>query len=144
MRRLAGLLAVFMSALAPASGAAEAPRFPMMGTAASFRFSGEPAAVAAAERAAMTECELIRDRCGLFDPQSELSRLNASAAQVPFVCSETLYAVLKEARRAWIESEGAFDISAKPLMDLWGFYRKRAAEPTAAEIAAALRLVGME
>ena len=138
-----GFAALWVTAALPAI-AAEEPRFPIMGTTASFRLIGEPAAVAAADRAARREFERISECCNLHDPRSELSLLNASAAKTPFVCSETLYAVLREARRAWVESEGAFDITAKPLMDLWGFYRKRAAEPEPSEISAALRLVGLE
>ena len=138
-----GLAAIWGTAAISAI-AADAPRFPIMGTTASFRFSGNAAAVAAAERAAHREFDRISECCNLHDPKSELSRLNASAAKAPFACSETLYAVLREARRAWVESEGAFDITAKPLMDLWGFYRKRAAEPSPAEIAAALASVGLE
>lgn len=137
-----GLAVLLLAAFS--AGAAESSRFPIMGTTASFRFSGEPAAVAAAERAARREFEVISACCDLHDPRSELSRLNAEAASAPFVCSETLYAVLAEARRAWVESEGAFDISAKPLMDLWGFYRKHGAAPSPSEIAAVLPLVGLE
>ena len=96
-RRLAAFL---LAASTFSAGAAEAPRFPVMGTTASFRFSGETAAVAAAERAARREFELIAECCNLHDPKSELSRINASAAAAPFVCSETLYAVLSTDRKA--------------------------------------------
>lgn len=118
--------------------------FAIMGTRGVFRFGGAPATVARAEDEAMFALERVQICCNLYDQTSELARLNRTAAQKPFVCSPLLYDILREARRAWRESGGAFDITAKPLLDLWGFYRKRAALPEAAEIAAALSRVGLD
>jgi thiamine biosynthesis lipoprotein len=98
------------------------------------------AAFAAVER----EFDRVAKACNLYDPESELSRLNRTADREPFVCSPLLWAVLTEARRANAASSGAFDISVKPLMDLWGFYRKRQKIPSPEELAAALNRVGME
>lgn len=91
------------------------------------------------------ECIKTARLADLYDISSELSRLNRSAAKSPFRCSETLYQLLKESRKAWFLSEGAFDISTKPLMNLWGFYRKRDGKmPSAEEIAKVLQVVGLD
>lgn len=83
--------------------------------------------------------------CNLRDPASELARLNASAASAPFVCSPELWLLLMESRRAWRMTEGAFDVTVKPLMDLWGFYRKRGnALPSPAEREKVRKTVGFE
>lgn len=53
-------------------------------------------------------------------------------------------ALLLESRKAYAFSDGAFDITSKPLMDLWGFYQKRGGSlPTELEIAEAQSRVGL-
>lgn len=78
-----------------------------------------------------------------FDPASELARLNAAAAREAVVCSPRLWDVLQEARRAYLETAGAFDVTVGPLMAVWGFHRKRDTLPAAADIQAALARVGL-
>ncbi len=120
-------------------------RFRVMGTIAGFTFFGSPADNEEAARAARAAFEEVVRIANLYNPQSELSRLNRDAFDHPFPCSPQLWLLLEEARQAWEFSDGAFDITAKPLMDLWGFYRKRGDTlPTPEEIAAARRLVGLE
>ncbi len=120
-------------------------QFPVMGTIAAFTLYGNAEQTARAAAAARAEFDRIVKLCNLYDPESELSRLNREAAQNPFVCSEELWELLEEARHAYEVSDGAFDISAKPLMDLWGFYRKRGDfPPSAAEIAGACDRVGLD
>ncbi len=118
--------------------------FPMMGTRAAVAFYGDREEAENAAKAVRETFLRIQGICNLFDPASELSRLNATAAEKPFVCSEELWEVLTAAREAYEFSEGAFDITAKPLMDLWGFYRKRGDSlPSAAEIAEAKKRIGL-
>lgn len=119
--------------------------FPIMGTLAGFTFYAEPEQSAAAAEAARAAFDRVTELANLYNPESELARLNRSAANSPFVCSDELWLMLSEARQAYEFSGGAFDITAKPLMDLWGFYRRRGdALPTAAETAAARARVGLE
>ena len=134
----------FLPILALALAVSAGEPFAVMGTHGCFRFEGEPAAVGAAERAAAAELEAVRRCCDLYDPESELSRLNAKAGAEPFRCSELLYDLLQEARRAWRESGGAFDVSAGPLLRCWGFRGRRSEPPSETEIAAARRSVGLE
>ncbi len=81
--------------------------------------------------------------CNLYSPTSELSQLNNTAYAKPFVCSELLWDVLMESKKYYELSEGAFDISATPLMKLWGFYRKRKTLPSEKELNEAQKLVGL-
>ena len=92
------------------------------------------------------KCEFYRVTavCDIHDPDSELSRLNREAGKDFFVCSEMLWSILTEARRAHQASSGAFDITVKPLMDLRGFYRRQSKTPSAAEVAETLKRVGMD
>ena len=117
-------------------------RFGTMGTVANFYFYGTRSAALAADSAARAEFDRVSAACNIHDPASELSRLNATAAKEPFTCSDLLWDILLEARRAFEWSNGSFDASIKPLMDLWGFYRRRQSIPSEAEISAARQLVG--
>lgn len=56
-----------------------------------------------------------------FAPGSELSRLNRHAAAAPIVLSEDTFAVLATARAISEASGGAFDVTAGPLVNAWGF-----------------------
>ena len=119
--------------------------FKAMGTRAECSFyTADAKQAAAAFDAVRREFDRVTKACNLYDPQSELSRLNREAGQGFFVCSDVLWRILVEARRAHLASDGAFDITVKPLMDLWGFYRKQHKTPSAAEIAATLERVGMD
>jgi FAD:protein FMN transferase len=118
--------------------------FPVMGTIAQYKLYGEKNLVEQAAdkvRDAFFEVEKL---CNIFDSQSEISQLNQTAADRPFKCSPLLWAVLMESKRAYELSGGAFDITARPLMKLWGFYRKRGDSlPTELEISTALKNIGM-
>ncbi len=56
-----------------------------------------------------------------YQPDSELNRLNRQPVGRPFVASDDLYQVLGVARYAFVRSNGAFDPTVRPLVDLWGF-----------------------
>lgn len=78
-----------------------------------------------------------------YDPQSELSRLcHASGPGKPIRVSDDLWAVLWQSRQ-WAErSEGAFDVTIRPVVRLWRRARRRRKLPDMERIQAALALVG--
>lgn len=86
----------------------------------------------------------VEKTCNIFDPESELSMLNATAADEPFACSDLLWDVLTRARAFWRDSGGVFDVTIDPLMKLWGFHSKRETLPSTEEIAEAKRLTGLD
>ena len=86
----------------------------------------------------------VEKTCNIFDPESELSMLNATAADEPFACGDLLWDVLTQARAFWKDSGGAFDVTIDPLMKLWGFHSKRETLPSEEEIAEAKRLTGLD
>ncbi len=97
-----------------------------------------PADQAGRRRAALDAAERTLRRvealCSTHIESSELSRLNAGHIdQVSF----DLWTVLSNAKRAYESTDGAFDVTARPLFELW----KRAAQqqrlPTAEKIAEA-------
>lgn len=65
--------------------------------------------------------EGINDQMSTYRPQSELSLFNNSDSSDWQPVSQDLYTVLFEAKRISHLTEGAFDITVGPLVNLWGF-----------------------
>ena len=91
-----------------------------------------------------TEFRNVESLCNFFDPGSELSRLNRTAAEKPFVCSDDLWFLLTQARDYTKKTGGAFDVSISPLMEVWGFYRKEGRLPPESALVSALERTGMD
>lgn len=119
-------------------------QYPVMGTNAEIKLYGNMESAKSAADAIRDELSSVEKTCSLFNPDSELSRLNATAAKEPFKCSSLLWEVLLESKKLYQLTDGSFDISVTPLMELWGFYRKSNALPTPAEIAEAKSHVGLD
>ena len=88
---------------------------------------------------------LDREIFSTYAPESELSRFNRHSLNTPFAASAELIEVLQLAREVSEQSEGAFDVTIGPLVNLWGFGPELAEPervPTSVEIAAALEQVG--
>ena len=71
----------------------------------------------------------INEKMSTYIPQSELSQFNAQHSIDPFSMSEETIEVLRAAQEISTHSQGAFDISIKPLVDLWGFGTKSIEDP---------------
>lgn len=119
-------------------------RFQVFGTFGEIVLYHKRPAAKKATEAALLELEDLHNRVNVYDPESELSRLNASAADAAFACSPALWDVLQAARRAYRTTDGAFDVTVGPLMHLWGFHAARGEWPSKDEIATARGLVGLE
>lgn len=117
--------------------------FPLFGTFCRLTFWGDAAVVGATAEAVQQELQALHETLNVFDADSELARLNATAAAEPFVCSPRLWQALDAARQAYEDTDGAFDISVGPLMKLWGFHRKRETLPSAAAVSETLVLIGL-
>ncbi len=94
----------------------------------------------AALKAAAAKIYELDDRLSATKKDSEVSKLNASAGSYAAV-SETLMEQLKTSLEVSKRSGGAYDISIRPLVSLWGFDTSSAHVPPASEIASAIKLV---
>lgn len=63
----------------------------------------------------------VDERMSTYAPDSELSRFNAAASTDWFPVTADTQAVVAEALRVSRLSDGAFDVTVGPLVDLWGF-----------------------
>ena len=119
--------------------------FPMMGTVGRITIwsDREDQPEAALNEAQKTVGE-IEKACNIFDPGSELSRLNRTAYEKEFGCSPLLWEMLCAADHYYRFSAGGYDPTVQPLMQLWGFRGTRKTLPAGAEIAEAMKKVGWD
>ncbi|MFA6309338.1 MAG: FAD:protein FMN transferase [Clostridia bacterium] len=93
---------------------------------------------------AVNRVQEIDDTMSAFKPLSDISRLNQSAGERPVpINPETLY-LLSYAKKISEMSEGAFDITIRPLVELWGISKKLNFIPTQGEIDEAKKLVNFK
>lgn len=90
---------------------------------------------------AFAEIKRIEDLLSKYKPDSEISRLNKAGSLT--ASTETFY-IIEKAKEFWQASDGAFDITVAPLVDLWGFTEKKYYLPKEEEVKNTLNLVGSD
>lgn len=91
---------------------------------------------------ALDRVEQLESQLSVFRAASEVSRINRTAAEQPVEVEPRLFALLELAMRLHGATGGAYDITAGPLWEAWGFARRKAAVPSAAQLAEARARVG--
>lgn len=88
----------------------------------------------------------INRQMSTYDPRSELSAVNQAPAGQWVTVSAELVQLLETARQISDQTQGAFDVTVGPVVNLWHFGpdKERKEFPTDEEIAAALKLVGYQ
>lgn len=95
-------------------------------------------------RSAFDRIAQLEDLMSDYRKDSELMRLCAQAEGPPVRVSEELYFVLKRAQELARRTDGAFDVTVGPFVQLWRRARRTGQFPTQAEIDEAKRYVGYE
>jgi len=95
-------------------------------------------------RAALAEIHKVDELMSDYKSDSDIGRVNEKAAEGPVLVSESTYEVLRRSVEFSKLTDGAFDITVGPLMDLFREAEKGAATPTAEQIAEAKSKVGFE
>lgn len=96
-----------------------------------------------AASAALDVIDALEAQLSVYRPDSEISRINATAAGEWVPVESRLFELLLLARRINQETAGGYDITTGPLIALWRRCKAEYRLPTDEEIAAGLRLVGM-
>jgi len=117
----------------------------VMGTFANIVATAENEKIArAAVIAAIAKLHYIDKLMSDYDPESELSKVNRDGFEMPVkVCADLLYVLNKSVEYSRV-SEGAFDVTIGPVVDLWHIAGEQGSEPTAEQIATAKSKVGYE
>ena len=79
------------------------------------------------------ELDDINAKMSTYQPQTELSQFNSHTQTTPFPLSDKTMEVIQSAQIVSEQSSGAFDITIKPLVDLWGFGSNKSTEPPSEE-----------
>ena len=96
----------------------------------------------AAAKAAYDRVTQLENSMSDYLAQSELMRLCARAGEGPVRVSDDLFRVLVYAQKVSEATEGAFDVTIGPLVQLWRKTRKTGILPTTDELAEARSRVG--
>ncbi|MCX7661398.1 MAG: FAD:protein FMN transferase, partial [Candidatus Omnitrophica bacterium] len=87
------------------------------------------------------EIERIEELLSKYKENSEVSQLNRIGRLK--VSKDTFY-IIEKAKWFWENTEGAFDITVGPLLDLWGLKSKNFKEPREEEIKDTLKYTGSD
>lgn len=93
---------------------------------------------------ALAEVERIEAQLSLYQPTSEMARVNACAARQPVRVTPPVFRLLEQARQLHRDSGGAFDITIAPLVRCWGFMDGSGSWPDPREVDRVRRQVGMQ
>jgi thiamine biosynthesis lipoprotein len=105
--------------------------------------SGEDGRHIGLAQQALERVERLEAQLSVFRADSEVTRLNASAARTAVPVEAGLLSLLRLSHELSRRTEGAFDITSTPLSRCWGFLRRQGRLPSDAEIEAARAVVGM-
>jgi thiamine biosynthesis lipoprotein len=86
----------------------------------------------------------LEDQMSIYRPGTELSRLNASAADEPVEVERRLFDLLRRAVVLSAATAGAFDPTSGPLVAVWRTCRKERRLPDEHELAAARKQMGCQ
>lgn len=146
-----GLAALLLAALRSEGRAEEGSSTfagPTMGTAyhVALGSSKDPAELAVLKQRVDERLAEINRLMSTYDPESELSRFNASRSDQWFEVSPETAKVVAAALDMAERSGGAFDPTVGPLVNLWGFgpANRAGATPTEEQIAKARERVGYQ
>ena len=119
----------------------------LMGTVVTITAYGESRAHAnEAISRAFDEMRRVDEMMSLYKPESDVSRLNRAAGREAIGVDSSVIEIIEHARSFTLATEGTFDISIEPLMELWGFRSQQSPHemPTDTQIRNALETVGMK
>ncbi len=105
-----------------------------------------PQAVDTASIKQLVETEFTRLDMQLsnYRKDSVIEQLNATISSEPLALSEEIIGLIEQARVVSIASEGCYDLTIKPLFDLWGFNGDKLTPPSPETLQAALQQVGFK
>jgi thiamine biosynthesis lipoprotein len=107
-------------------------------------WGADPDTLRAVAEEAFEELDRLERQLSAYVPTSDVCWINATAAVEPARVDPDLFDLLMLAARLHAETDGAFDITAGPLIRCWGFFQREGAVPDPAALAEARERVGMQ
>ena len=91
-----------------------------------------------------TKIREIESALSLHLSQSEIAAIHENAGVQPVEVSQPTFDLLQRAKELSEQSDGAFDITIAPVVELWGITSDHPHVPTDEELAQAMALMGLE
>jgi FAD:protein FMN transferase len=104
--------------------------------------AGQHAGAVEAATQALDLVQHLEDQLSVFRPHSEISVINRDAAERPCAVEVRLFDLLCRCAHWHQTTGGAYDITAGPLVKVWGFYTRSGRFPTTQQVSDALERVG--
>ena len=116
----------------------------LMGTVVEISVAGreDPDLAVRAVRDAFSEIERVEAKFSTFRPDSLASRINNLGPGEMLEVDDEMLFIVGESIRYYTLTNGSFDITVKPLVDLWGFSARKGKVPANEEIGDALTKIG--
>lgn len=93
---------------------------------------------------AMTLIDGLESQLTVYRDDSEVSKLNENAFAKPVRVEPSLFELLELAQQIYVDTAGAFDITAGQLTSLWGFEQRAGGVPDKSKIAETLARTGTD
>ena len=114
----------------------------MGGTFSIVAYGPDATVLRSAAEAAAEEARRLDQAMSNYVPSSEWSEINRDASRGPVKVSAEMFGLIADCLNYSQASEGAFDITVGPLMQVWGFYKGSGHLPHRAEVRTALARIG--
>ncbi|MEM6979270.1 MAG: FAD:protein FMN transferase, partial [Planctomycetota bacterium] len=88
--------------------------------------------------------DALESMLSIYKTNSEISRINRATTGTPVKVSSDAFWVIERAIELSARTGGAFDVSAGPLIDAWGFTERKGRKPSREEIESARQRVGFQ
>jgi thiamine biosynthesis lipoprotein len=120
-----------------------------MGTKFEFTLYGEKEKTSRSELYAVAQqafqaIDLLEDQISSWQPRSQTTYINHHAFEEPVKVTPEVLGLIVRAKDVYEATDGAFDITVGPLIELWGFYKGEGRLPSDAELAEAVGKVGFD
>lgn len=106
-------------------------------------WSEQPVDVKALQKQVENELERIDLAMSNYRPDSVLEKFNQQQSTDPVEVGTELVELVEQARFVSSQSQGCYDLTVKPLFDLWGFKADKFNQPTPEQLQNTLAAVGM-
>ncbi|WP_306519719.1 FAD:protein FMN transferase [Rheinheimera sp.] len=106
-------------------------------------WSEQPVDAAALKKQVETELERIDLVMSNYRPDSVIEKFNQQQGTEPVEVGTELVQLIEQARFVSSQSLGCYDLTVKPLFELWGFKADKFNQPSEAQLQQTLALVGM-
>ena len=99
--------------------------------------------ISSIEKAVADELARIDKALSNYRDDSAIEQFNAQQSTEVLLADAELVTLVEEARKVYVASNGCYDLTIKPLFDLWGFKKDEFSPPTNEALSQTLATIGM-